>query len=183
MPGCIGGRCSHHRRHNRTPTFGRHAGAFLPHGLKLPAAQSISRSDTFTSTMSPAGLPLPIPSITKHLRALYEELKGPTEEDLSVEKLEAFIVNVQHDTLKPPFLHSYSYEQFYEMWWRNYSRSKRPVTKKDLDKPLSQYFINSSHNTYIAEGDQFLGENQDVQYKKVSFSQATQVPSSRPPVH
>lgn len=169
MPGCVGARRRHHGRHNKTPTYGKNVRTHPAHAFRFPAAHEFKRSETFTSAASPAGLPLPIPSITKHLRGLYEQLKGPTEANLSAERLEAFIKSVQKDTPKPPFLETYTFEQFHELWWRNYSRWKRPIKKeKDLDKPLSQYFINSSHNTYIAEGDQFLGENQDIQYKKVS---------------
>ncbi|KUI64329.1 1-phosphatidylinositol 4,5-bisphosphate phosphodiesterase 1 [Cytospora mali] len=167
MPGCVGSRRRRHGRHNRTPTYGKHVRTHPAHAFKFPATQSFKRSDTFTSAASPAGLPFPIPSIQRHLRSLYEDLKGPNDEFLSAEKLEDFIRNVQKDEPKPPFLEKYSYEKFYELWWRNYSRWKRPIKQKDLHKPLSQYFINSSHNTYIAEGDQFLGENKDVQYKKV----------------
>ena len=140
------------------------------------------RCDTFASVASPAGLPIPIPSITHHLHKLYEDLKGPDEELLSAEKLEKFIRDVQKDTPKPPFRDTYTYEEFHELWWRNYSRSKRPLLKrdKDLNKPLSQYFINSSHNTYIAEGDQFLGENNDGQYKKVSAGPPIPPPGDKP---
>lgn len=168
MPGCMGARRRRHARHNKTPTYGKHIRTHPAHAFRFPAAQEFKRSETFTSAVSPAGLPLPIPSIRRHLRALYEGLKGPTEDTLSADRLEAFIRDVQKDTSIPPFSEAYTFEQFHEFWWRNCSRWKRPIKKeKDLDKPLSQYFINSSHNTYIAEGDQFLGENQDVQYKKV----------------
>lgn len=122
-----------------------------------------------TSAVSPAGLPLPVESTHRQLHVLYEELKGPDEQVLSADKLEAFIRDVQKDTPKLPFPETYTFKQFHELWWRNHSRWKKLIPKKDLDKPLSQYFINSRHNTYIAGGDQFMGENQDVQYKKVSL--------------
>lgn len=170
MTGCTGGR---RRRHGRqSPTPARHIRVPLAQAFKFANNQAIRRSDTFASVASPAGMPIPIPSVKKHLESIYDGLKGPSDQLLSAEKLEAFIRNVQKDEPKPPFLDTYTFEQFHEFWWRNYSRAKRPLLRQDkvLDKPLSQYFINSSHNTYIAEGDQFLGENNDGQYKKVSLA-------------
>lgn len=164
MTGCMGRR-RRQGRHNRTPTQGRH----IRSPFKFPGPQAINRSDTFASAASPAGLPLQVPSIDRHLRRLYAELKGPGEETLSAEKLQAFIRDVQKEEPKPLFDDTYSYQKFQEYWWNYHSRSKRPMKReKDIDHPFSQYFINSSHNTYIAEGDQFLGENKDVQYRKVS---------------
>lgn len=168
MTGCMRARRRRHGRHNKTPTYGKHVRTHPAHAFRFPDGHDFRRGETFTSAASPAGLPLPIESMMRHLRGLYDGLKGPNEYTLSGDKFEAFIRDVQKDTPKTPFLETYTFQLFHEHWWRNYSRWKRPLRRaKDLDKPLSQYFINSSHNTYIAEGDQFLGENQDIQYKKV----------------
>lgn len=170
MPGCMRGRRRRHGRHNRTPTYGKHVRTHLARPFGFPDGHKFKRGETFTSTASPAGLPLLIESIMRHLRGLYDELKGPNEVTLSAGRLEAFIRDVQKETPQLLFRETYTFEQFHQLWWTHYSHWKRPIkAAKDLDKPLSQYFINSSHNTYIAEGDQFLGENQDIQYKKVSL--------------
>lgn len=92
---------------------------------------------------------------------------------LSRAGLEAFLRDVQKDP-KPPscaFSHAegFTFEEFIQLWWNEYSPAKKPIfpEDKDLDKPISNYFISSSHNTYIEDGNQITGEAKALQYKKV----------------
>lgn len=137
---------------------------------------------------SPAGLHPVAPSVMGHLRRLYHERTGS---DAAVEKkkeeeeeggsllsraaFEKFIKEVQRDGKKPSWSfsethESFTFEQFVQFWWDEYSAAKRPIhpEDKDLDKPISNYFISSSHNTYIEDGNQITGEAKALQYQKVS---------------
>lgn len=135
------------------------------HGLR--------RSHTLDKCISPAGLHPNAASVTGHLRRLYDELKG-AEELLSRAKFEGFLLDTQQDQKKPSWAFSsseaFTFEQFEQLWWDEYSAAKRPIhpEDKDLDKPISNYFISSSHNTYIEDGNQITGEAKALQYKKVS---------------
>lgn len=98
-----------------------------------------------------------------------------SKEMLSRAGLEEFLRNVQRDPKKPSWSFStaegFSFEDFVQFWWAEYSAAKRPIypEDKDLDKPISNYFISSSHNTYIEDGNQITGEAKALQYKKVSW--------------
>lgn len=128
-----------------------------------------------TKYQSPAGLHPIAPSVKGHLRRIYHELKGPGEKKLSRERFEDFIKRTQGDKQKPTWepstaCTSFTYEEFEEYWWRKYSAAKKQIhtEDKDLDMPISNYFISSSHNTYIEDGNQFSGSAKAEQYRKVS---------------
>lgn len=83
----------------------------------------------------------------------------------------------QKETLKPclkeiPSWRTYSFTEFCDFWYEHASHSKRPIDlekqKAEFDKPISNYYINSSHNTYIGDGDQVRGFITPEQYKKAS---------------
>lgn len=108
-------------------------------------------------------------------RSAEKRATPPSEEPmLSRAATEQFVRDVQRDpnVMRWPFAKpdGLTFQEFVHFWWDEYSAAKRPIHPegKDLDKPISNYFISSSHNTYIEDGDQFFGEAKALQYKKVS---------------
>ncbi|KAI1427388.1 PLC-like phosphodiesterase [Xylaria sp. FL1777] len=61
---------------------------------------------------------------------------------------------------------SYRFEQFLGAWWRQFGLEiERPISDKDTTKPITNYFIDSSHNTYLA-GHQWSGKATVETYKR-----------------
>lgn len=145
--------------------------------------------------MSPAGLQPVASGLIAHLQRVYDELlledcrrraislqtqdEGNEKEKESRRKLsraglEGFLRDVQKDSKMASWSLSnaegFTFEEFVQLWWGEYSNAKKRIypEDKDLDKPLSNYFISSSHNTYIEDGNQITGGAKALQYKKVS---------------
>lgn len=170
------------------PSFGRQKnkvigspfqGVFT--GFDVVPIPGVRRGRTLDSARSPAGMHPVTPGYKAHLRRLYNELRKD-ETKLSREAFEHFILTRQRDNKKPswgfsqkPECTAFTFEQFVELWWNEYSAAKRPIhaEDKDLDKPISNYFISSSHNTYIEDGNQFSGAADVEQYRKVSCPTAS----------
>lgn len=163
------------------PTFGKQrtriVGSPLQSVFTFVPIPGLRRGHTLdlTKYQSPAGLHPIAPSVKGHLRRIYNGLKGPGEKKLSRERFEDFIQRTQGDQKKPTWefstaCTSFTFEEFEECWWKEYSAAKKPIypEDKDLDMPISNYFISSSHNTYIEDGNQFSGSAKADQYRKVS---------------
>ncbi|KAI0201815.1 PLC-like phosphodiesterase [Astrocystis sublimbata] len=110
-------------------------------------------------------------AIQRSLRKLYVELcRGDTT--LSRKRLQNFLEAEQgepSDKVSAALTReTYLFEHFLEVWWIQFGLEfERPVSvaDKDLTKPISNYFIDSSHNTYLT-GHQFSGKATTETYKR-----------------
>lgn len=111
------------------------------------------------------------PAITGHLRRVYDALRG-RKTTLSREQLVRFLKETQGE-LALELLHTreeLTFEQFLEVWSFQYGwDAVRPLSEdeKDITRPISNYFINSSHNTYLS-GNQLTSPSSAEAYRKVS---------------
>ncbi|KAK7750442.1 hypothetical protein SLS62_007631 [Diatrype stigma] len=104
----------------------------------------------------------------KHIKKLYDSLRKG-ESALSREKFQQFLENRQGETAPKLTEEKYKFHKFLEVWWLYFGLdAERPVhfSEKDLTKPISNYFISSSHNTYLS-GSQVTGRSSAEAYRRV----------------
>lgn len=112
------------------------------------------------------------PAIREHLRRVYDTLRG-WNGTLTRARLIRFLKETQGEVAVASLAREVlTFEQFLEVWSFQYGWDLvRPLSEdeKDLTKPISNYFINSSHNTYLS-GNQLTSPSSVDAYRKVSSS-------------
>lgn len=111
-----------------------------------------------------------------HLKRVFDKLRGK-DATLSPEKLAEWMATVQGQTIRELRKDGYKFQEFLEVvYFNNGFEAMRIPEEKDLSKPISNYFISSSHNTYLL-GNQLTSKASTDAYKNVStffkFSQSS----------
>ncbi len=102
-------------------------------------------------------------------KAIPAAFAGPLT--LSRQRMQVFLETTQGETLAVPLeKERYKFEEFLEVLYYQYSwdvaRPLLPAEVLDLSQPISNYFISSSHNTYLV-GNQLSSEASVGEYQKV----------------
>lgn len=134
------------------------------------AAADADADDDATPSIFPtttSDLPLLKESIRKHLETVFSSLRGRAGDYILRERLQEFLIQTQGGLVRPLDKDIYTLGDFVYIWLHDYSTALRPPPKKDLTKPITNYFISSSHNTYIRLGNQLNGEVSADAYREV----------------
>ena len=120
--------------------------------------------DSASSSVGPEALNLST-HITDAVHRVYDELRG-RDLQLSRAKFDAFLRDVQGETNVQLDRDVYSFGDFFYVMHHRWDAVAK-LQDKDLTKPLSNYFINSSHNTYL-DGNQLASKSSPEAYSNVS---------------
>lgn len=143
-------------------------------GLTLERSRSEGDGKTIDSETTAADdaahdymLPLLKESTHSQLEKIFATLRGRTGDYILKDRLEEFLVESQGGLVQPLEKGIYTLGDFIYVWLHDYSKAVGPAGPKDLSKPISNYFISSSHNTYIGLGNQLNGEVSAQAYRTV----------------
>jgi len=103
-----------------------------------------------------------------HLKHVYDEVRGK-EPLLTRQQFETWLATVQDQPIELE-KDEYKCEEFLQVIYVHHGfDALKPVdvAAKDLAKPLSNYFISSSHNTYLS-GNQLSSKSSTEAYRYVS---------------
>lgn len=103
------------------------------------------------------------PTVDSHLQKIYDALAASSSKD-------AFLQTVQHDSPKDGQLIMnplVSLDAFREYMKDAAASAQAPAPELDLSAPISDYYISSSHNTYLT-GNQLYGDAAASAYTSVS---------------
>jgi hypothetical protein len=108
-------------------------------------------------------------AILDFLQKVYDTLRE-AEPTLSRSKLETWLTTVQSQVVESLDKEDYKFEEFLQAVYynRGLEAIKEAQKEKDLSKPLSNYYISSSHNTFLS-GNQLASKSTTGAYKNVRY--------------
>lgn len=130
---------------------------------RFPDESSTATSTTISSSPEPHMSTEMYDAIVR----VYNALRGH-HRSLSRSRFAKFLSEVQGESEVRLDKSHYTQGDFFYVWCHHFGwDAVAPPPQKDVSKPLSNYFISSSHNTYLV-GNQLISRSSPDAYRNVS---------------